>query len=173
MNSTTNEAVAAFCEYCGRQNPERLPTCKGCGTPLVSTPPPSSESEPKEKSKGLAIFLALIFGPLGLVYVGAWWPAFVMIAIGAPFILTHTGGLWLMIGSRIACAVWAYNALLEQDDAPNARRDSERLLDKGARLESVDRSKAIAAYEGIVRSYPDTAASREATRNIQILKRQL
>src|SRR5262245_13051547 len=147
MNATNNEPAAA-CDYCGRENPDRLPACTGCGTPLVSAPPPT-DTESKGKSKELAVVLALFLGPLGLFYVGAW-PAFVMIVVGAPFILTRTGGLWITIGGRILCAVWAYCAVIEQDEAPNDRRDSARLLDEAARLESVDFSKAITAYKEIV-----------------------
>ena len=169
MNATTNEPAAA-CDYCGRENPDRLPACTGCGTPLVSAPPPT-DIEPKGKSKGSAVALALLLGPLGLLYVRAWWPAFVMIVVAAPFIVTRTGGLWLTIGGRILCAVWAYYAVIEQDEAPNDRRDSARLLDEAARLESVDFSEAIAAYEEIVRRYPDSRASKQATDAIETLKK--
>jgi hypothetical protein len=96
-----------------------------------------------------------------------------MMLIAAPFIITHKGGLWLAIGGRLICAAWAYNAAVEQKDAPNLRRESARLLDEAARLESVDFSKAIAAYEEIVRLYPDTPASKQAARNIETLKRHV
>src|SRR5437773_10980176 len=158
MSSTINESVAASCDYCGRENPDRFPNCTGCGTPLISAPP-AIESEPKRKSKVLAVFLAVLFGPLGLLYVGAWWPAFVMIGIGVPFILTQTGGVWLSVVGRIICAVWAYCAVVEEDQDPN-QRESAGLLAEAARLESTDRSQAIAAYEEIIRLYPDTPASR-------------
>jgi hypothetical protein len=134
--------------------------------------PPSPDAQPKKKSKITAVLLALIFGPLGLLYVRAWWPAFVMILIGFPFIITRHGGLWLTIGSRIVAAIWAYHAVIELDEAPQPNRDSAALLNEAARLESVDRSKAIAAYEEIIRLYPDTSASSEAARNIQALQGQ-
>ena len=51
------------------------------------------------------------------------------------------------------------------------RRDAARFLNAAARLESVDREKAIAAYRDIVRLYPNTTASREAAQNIEILIR--
>ena len=171
MESPSNESVAAACDYCGRLNADGLSACPGCGTPLVSAPPPA-ETEPTRKSKTMAVLLALIFGPIGLLYVRAWWPAFVMILIAIPFILTRTGGLWLTIGARIFCAAWAYHAVIEQDEAPNTRRDSARLLDEAARLESVDLFQAVAVYEEIIRLYPHTSASSEAERNIQILKRK-
>jgi len=61
--------------------------------------------EVKGKSKLLAIILALIFGPLGLIHARAWITAFVMILIAVSFIITHTGGMWIAIGGRILCAV--------------------------------------------------------------------
>src|SRR5690242_4653746 len=157
MSNAPEQTAAASCSYCGRQNPDRLPTCPGCGTPLVSEPY-SPQTEPKTKSRVLAVCLALVFGPLGLFYVGAWQAAFIMMFIGAPFVLTHTGGLWLTIGSRILCATWAYCAAIEQARTPNTRRDSKRLLEEAARLENVDRSKAVAVCEQIIRLYPDTPA---------------
>ena len=93
-----------------------------------------------------------------------------MVLLGLPFILTHKGGLWLTFASRILCAVWAYYAIIELDERPNIRRDSKRLLEKAARLESSDRAMALAAYENIIRLYPDTPASAEAARNIVAIR---
>jgi hypothetical protein len=120
----------------------------------------------------LAVLLALIFGPLGLLYVRAWGTASVLVLITAPLVIMHKGGLWLTVGGRILCGALAYAMAAEQDETPNARRDSERLLDEAASLESLDRTKAIAAYEEIIRLYPNAVASKEAKRNIETLKRQ-
>jgi len=125
---------------------------------------------PKRKSKVLAVSLALVSGPLGLLYLSDLGAALVIIVVAAPFIITHTGSLWVTLGSHILCAARAYSRIIDQDEAPNSGRDSRRLLDEAARLETVDREKAIAAYEELVRLYPDTAAGREAVRNIQTLK---
>jgi hypothetical protein len=125
---------------------------------------------PKGKSKTLAVLLALVFGPLGLIYVGAWRPALKLIAAGMPFVLLDKGGLWLTFGSRIIGAAWAYHKVIEQDTAPNIDRDSIRLLDEAARLENFDRAQAIAVYEEIIQQYPETSASKEAARNIETLK---
>lgn len=169
----TTESPAESCGYCGRSNPNKLPACAECGTPLVSERPPAVSIGPARKSKAVAVCLSLIFGPLGLLYVRAWWPAFVMLVIGAPFILTHKGGLWLTIGGRIIAAVWAYCLAVEHDETPNADRDAVKLLDEAARLEGVDFSKAIAAYEEVVHLYPDTRASKQAANAIETLKRNV
>jgi len=170
MTTTVSDVPAATCSWCGRENKDRLSHCTGCGTRLVSEPPPEV-AESKGPRKALAVCLALAFGPLGLLYVKAWETAFVMILIAAPFVITHTGGLWITIGGRIICATLAYSLAVEGDEAPNLRRDTARLLDEAARLESIDRVKAIAAYEEIVRMYPNTSASKEAARNIETMQR--
>jgi hypothetical protein len=118
----------------------------------------------------MAVCLTLIFGPLGLLYVGSWWVAAVMIMLYVPFVLTHTGGLWLVIGGRLFSAAWAYGVLFESDGTPNVGRDATRLLNAAAKLEGSNRMQAIAAYEKIIQLYPNTAASKEAARNIQTLK---
>ena len=96
-----------------------------------------------------------------------------MILVAAPFILTQKGGLWITVGSRILCAVWAWHEVADQDEAPNDRRDSARLLDNAVRLERVDFSKAIAAYEEIVRMYPGSLASKQAADAIEMLKKHV
>src|SRR5262249_54695325 len=103
----------------------------------------SASTEPARKSKGVAVFYSLIFGPLGLLYVGGWWQASVMIAAALPFMLTRQGGLWLAVVARLIAAVWAYSLVVEQDEALNPQRDAGRLLDEAARLESVDFHKAM------------------------------
>lgn len=164
------ELPAESCSHCGQANPDKLSICAACGSTLTEEPPPTS-TEPARKSKTVAVLLALIFGPLGLLYVGAWWLAFVMIMINVPFLLTGKGGLWISLGGRIIAAAMAYNLAVEQDDAPNSERDAERLLDKAARLENVAFPEAIAVYEEVIREYPDTRASRQATSAIETLKR--
>ena len=119
-----------------------------------------------------AIVFTLAFGPLGLLYVHAWGTAFVVFVVAVILMATEKGGLWVAISGRIFCAIWAYRILVEADDSPDPGRDALRLLDEPARLESVDRVKAIEAYDEIIRLYPDTSASKEAARNIETLNRQ-
>ncbi len=159
------------CDYCGKPNPDRFATCVNCGT-VLATPAPGDAPQPGKKSRLLAVSLAILFGPLGLIYVRAWVPAAVMLLISFLVLLTRHGALWVVIGVRILAALWAYCAVSEQDEAPNAQRDSKRLLDQAARLESTDKIQAMAVYEQTIREYPDTSASREAARNIEALGSQ-
>jgi hypothetical protein len=138
---------------------------------LVSEELLPRSGDPTRKSKPLAVLLCLIFGPLGLIYVGGWWQAFVMIAVGLPMMLTHKFGLWLFIGARVIAAGWAYSLAVEQDGSPNSERDAGRLLDQASRLESADFHQAIAAYEEVMRLYPNTRASNQAASAIATLKR--
>ncbi len=168
-NLTLEEEPFASCSYCGRENPERLPACPGCGTSLVRT-----EAVPKRKSKALAVLLALVFGPAGLFYVrAAWWCAVVVIVIGVVIRLLGMGGLWLSVVARIFCMIWIYRHLSELEEPIGGKQDPVSLLNRAAALESYDRAEAIAAYEEIIRLYPDTPASKESQQNIATLRKNL
>jgi len=131
----------------------------------------ADDSEGTWKSKFVGVFLALIFGPLGLFY-STVSGALIMIVMAVPIYLITRGDWWFSIGGRLVCAVWAYAALYEEDGAPNPGRDSARLLNQAAALEKNDVPQAVSGYEEIIRLFPDTAASQEAARNIQSLTRR-
>jgi len=120
----TADSPAGSCSYCGRANPDKLSACAECGTPLVSNSPAPATKVPSPKSKAAAVLLSLFFGPLGLLYVGGWWQAFVMIAIAFPFIVTHKGGLWVIIGGRIIAAAWAYDLAVAHPSNASSDRDA-------------------------------------------------
>jgi hypothetical protein len=170
MDSVTGESIAAECDYCGRENPDRLTACTGCGKPLGDAAP-ESDAESEGKSKRVAVCLALLLGPLGLIYVEAWGMALIMFLAGLSLRSLPGTGLYVTVGVRIIAAIIAYNAAAHDSKTPDVERDSSHMLDEAARLESEDRDKAIAAYEEIIRSYPNTRASEEAARNIATLKR--
>ena len=173
MSANLAEQPATICDWCGKENAQRLANCTSCGTRLVAEaePAPEAEDSPKPKSRLLAVCLSLFFGPLGLIYVNAWGTAFLMLAIALPLLFTHAGGLWVTFGFRILCAFLAFSLVKENAVEPDSTRDSERLLVAAARLENVNREEAILAYEDIIRLYPNTRASNEAARNIETLKR--
>lgn len=171
MNTALSESPATTCSWCGRKNQERAPFCSGCGTRLVAEPTAPEPLDVKGRSRMLAVSLTLIFGPLGLVYVRAWGTLLLMVILSAPFVLTHTGGLWVSIGVRIISAALAYSLVGEQDGKSSPSDEWSRLLQEAARLENTDRAKAVAAYEDIARRFPNTLASKEATRAIEVLKR--
>jgi hypothetical protein len=172
MSMTLTEVPAATCEWCGQANTARLPQCAGCGTQLVSEPP--SQQQPatrKGKDRLKAVCLALIFGPLGLIYINAWGPIVILVIIRGYFFATHTAGIWSAIGVRVVSGAFAYGLFDRQLVAKDSDSEAAALLDRAARMESVDREKAIAAYREVVRLYPNTNASSEATRNIHTLAR--
>jgi len=92
-----------------------------------------------------------------------------MLLVAAAVYGTKHGGLWFIIVTRIVCVAWAHHALRKQRASARPATDAASLLEEAARLEDVDRSKAIAAYHEIVTLFPNTAAGREAARNIQTL----
>ena len=81
MSTTLTETPAATCEWCGQENTERLPSCAGCGTRLVSEPAPAPAEKRKGKDLMTAVCLALIAGPLGLIYINAWGTMLVLLLI--------------------------------------------------------------------------------------------
>lgn len=165
-----DQAIPARCSWCGRENYEKLKACAGCGTQLVAAPPRVEALPAKAKSKPVAIVLALLFGPLGLLYASPAG-AVTIFLIALPFVVTRAGGLWLSLAARIASAGWAFYSLSVPDPESDPSADSIRLLEEAARLESVDRDKAIAAYSNVVDLFPDTAAGKEAAHNLDILRR--
>jgi hypothetical protein len=167
---TEANRTAEGCSYCGRANPAGLPICEECGSPLTSVPT-TTASPSKKKSKVLALILALTLGPLGLFYASISGGGIMVLIAGLFYFLVHRGW-WFAIGLRFICAVWAFVVLYEQDEKPNSKRDSKRLLNEAASLEGADRAKAIGVYEQVVRLFPDTPAAREAEQNIQTLSRQ-
>jgi len=171
MSSLINETPLAACGYCGRANPDRLPACAGCGTPLGGAQPQEEDSPLQDKSKALALSLAFLLGPLGLFYVRAWIPAVVIIGLALPFRLTQSGGLWLLIVVRLVCMAVVCYLFSDPEETVAPGRDANSLLDQAARLENIDRAQAIAAYEEIIRLYPGTPASHESERNIQTLRK--
>ena len=167
-------AIASVCEYCGRKNEERLPNCAGCGTQLADELP-EDDSQPKKKSKILAAVLAGIFGPLGTCYVNVekgvyLWLGMLVVGFLCFGAHVHIGFAFLL--SRIISVSRALTLLQEQEIALNPDGNPQFLLDQAARLENVDKLKAIAAYEEIIQQFPNTKSSDEASRNIAVLKRQ-
>lgn len=169
--------IAEVCTYCGRKNLEGFPNCADCGTVLTDEP------IRKKRSTPAALALALIFGPLGLSYTSPIGCA-ITVLVPIPVFIVYAGPFWAIIGSglglgplwftvsiRLICCGWAFIALWNENEAAKPEREALRLLHEAANLEGTDREKAILTYEEVIRSFPNTSASQEAARNIEILKK--
>jgi len=89
-------------------------------------------------------------------------------AVGSP-----GGGHYIIAwGAIVFGAVQFFRGYARRSGTPVCRSDLQLLLNTAARLETVDRAKAVAMYEEIVRSFPGTRASAEAHRNLQVLNGQ-
>ena len=75
-----------------------------------------------------------------------------------------------MVGIRRVSAGFAFGLFDRRGDSRDSSSEAAELLQAAARLE-MDREKAIAAYREVLRLYPNTTESSEATRNIQVLAR--
>ncbi|MDB6052657.1 MAG: hypothetical protein JWN25_180 [Verrucomicrobiales bacterium] len=166
MEQTFSEA----CNYCGRKNPEKIQNCSGCGQWLGNGPSPA-EIAARRKSKTIAVILAFIFGPLGLIYLWAWWPMVVMIIAQLVLYCLKASTLWVLLISRIICATWAYQIVVKMDQTPNPRREAEIMLDQAIQLERTDLSQAIKVYEDIVENHPNTRSGKAAAQCLETLKR--
>ena len=166
------------CAYCGNDNPAEAVNCSSCGSLLV-VEQTSAETERRKKSKATAVILALIFGPLGLLYLGGEGLMAVIFFVGIgffalPLLLAavheiHGFGLLFGLVGRVVCVWWALKVLERRDADPDAL-DADTLLNEAAKLENIDVTQAIASYEVIIKMFPDTSASAEARRNSQTLR---
>jgi hypothetical protein len=96
----------------------------------------------------------------------------IMIVVGISCLVGHVHIGFAFLLSRIISVSRALTLLHEQEIALNPNGNPQFLLDQAARLENMDKLKAIVAYEEIIQQFPNTKASGEASRNIAILKRQ-
>jgi hypothetical protein len=163
MESPAHETDAVTCDYCGRANPADVPACSGCGSPLVE------DNRPKPKSLKTAVGLALAFGPLGLCYASVR-AGIVVLAVEAAILLIVPWDFWFALSSRILCITMAYSIVRAAKHGGSKSFRMRRLLAAAARLESVDRARAIVVYQQIVKLFPNTSASKEAERNVETLR---
>ena len=166
------------CDYCGQKIATGVVYCPGCGTQLVELAP-APESGERQKSKASAVILALIFGPLGLLYLGMEGMMVILFVLGIsvflfPIILLplHNNGLGLLFTLlvRVACVWWALNIIDHRNNESISDPDAETLLNQATKLENVDFDQAIAKYEEVIEKYPSTSASKVAKTCVNTLK---
>lgn len=104
-----------YCHACASILDARAELCPRCGVRQLAAPPPPMPVQlapqvmivANEKSAGVAALLALLFGPLGMLY-STVLGAVVMFFINV-FVLVGTAGLGLLITMPMS-AIWAANA---------------------------------------------------------------
>ena len=159
------------CDYCGGHNPDTATHCSGCGTALV--PEPAPESQALKKSKGVAVILAAIFGPLGLLYLGGEGLMVVLLVMGIGFFAFplimgaphHVNGFGLLISllGRALSVLWAVKAVARRNlDSGASDAEADALLDQAVELESVDMAQAVSKYKELISKYPASSASTSA-----------
>jgi hypothetical protein len=166
------------CSYCGQANADGQTHCSGCGNPSPETEAleaSQKESQEKKKSKTLAVILAVIFGPLGLLYLGGEGLIIILFVFGIgvfvfPLLVKAKVGLLVSLLVRLVCAVYAANAVDNRNGTNGEQEEALGLLNEAARLENKDMVKAIAKYQEVVAKFPDSRASTEAQRNIETLQ---
>ena len=160
------------CSYCGRDNADEAVNCRECGTSFLETDAPAK----KKKSKALAVILALIFGPLGLLYLGGEGLMIFLFVGGIglfafPLLVHAKMGALVRVLVRIACAFYAANAVDRRNETKSESAEAEEILLEAARLENKDMTQAIAKYEELVEKFPESRAAQEAKRNLQTIRK--
>ena len=167
------------CDYCGRENSDAAANCSGCGNQIFEAPD-SAEPKQKTKSKAVAVTLALIFGPIGLLYLGGEGLLAVLLVVGLSFFLVplvmaashQMNGLNLLISllGRAISAWWAIS-VVDRRNADPEEEDAHALLDEAVKLENIDFGQAIAKYEEVIARFPNTTAAAAAKDCVQSLRK--
>lgn len=167
----------AKCDYCGQENAVDASHCTGCGKVLEVELPKA----PVKKSKTIAVVLAILLGPLGLLYLGGEGLVAVLFVAGVSlFVLPILTGvpelrhfsLLIALLARVACVSYALKACQEPRDA-EWEAEAEALLDEAIQLENVDMALTLTKYEEVISHFPNSKASQAATICIKTLKRNL
>lgn len=134
-----------------------------------------------KKSKGVAVVSALVFGPLGLLYLGLEGMMLTLFIVGAglfvlPFLmpLIHQTNFGLLVSLlvRAGCAAWAIKAVDQRNGRLADAPDAENLLDEATRLESIDLAQALAKYKEVVDKFPDSRSAKVAKSCIETMQPQ-
>jgi hypothetical protein len=141
------------------------------------------ESQPQKKSKAVAVILAAIFGPLGLLYLGGEGLMVVLCVVGVgffvlPLIMGATQvingfGLLISLLGRALSIWWAVKAVERQNldaGASEANVEADALLDEAVKLENVDMAQAIVKYEELIATYPSSSASDSARNCLKTIR---
>lgn len=163
------------CDYCGQEYSVEATQCPSCGKSFAEEP----VSPPPPKSKTIAVVLALIFGPLGLLYLGGEGVMALLFVVGVSiFVLpvvaygVHMQGLGLLITilARVASVSWVLHALARREPGHAEELEAGQLLDEAIKLENADFGQAISKYEEVMQNYPGSNASKAAQTCIATLR---
>lgn len=164
------------CGYCGKDNHDSSHSCVKCGTQLIEA---DAATGKPEKSKTAAVVLALIFGPLGLLYLGMEGMVVILLVMGVglfalplllPMIHGTDFGLLISLLVRVACAAWAIKVVNRRNNEVKDTSGAEDLLDEATRLESIDLVAAQAKYQEVVEKYPDSKSAKLARSCLETLR---
>src|SRR5579859_1161808 len=155
------------CSYCGKENADDSPFCGGCGTALGTAPNNvkaglTAEIEDPRRVQGKK---RMVSGALWFFGGSAVTLVSYLAAVSSPY-----GGHYVIAwGAVVFGAIRFFQGRAAAAGRVDHNSQARELLALAAQFESVDREKAVALYDEIVRTFVGTAASREAQRNIQAL----
>jgi hypothetical protein len=145
------------CPYCGKEYQDEALQCSQCGTALREDP---AELDPRKSAGRKLLNRGLVWFWFGLAIT------FLSYAIAAQ----HGGTYIIATGAIIFGLAQFFRGRRAVQGRFEAKEEGQELLDMAARLESVDRTKAIGIYQQIINVFPGTPQSKEAARNIRTLE---
>jgi len=156
------------CNYCGRENAEGATFCAGCGTSLL----PEGAAEPSPQPIVARIQVPssperqMLYGGIvcvaGIVITGVTY-----LAASGP-----GGGTYLVAwGAILFGGLRFFRGLTGKNPTPRVEDAGYDALSEANRLETRGRvEEAIAAYQKIVETHPNTGAGHDAQKSLESLK---
>ena len=173
------------CTYCGKEYPDEAKACAVDAQPLIRVPstgmPPEltgdatpDGSEPEADAQFTPESPHQVAANRDMLVGGLWCLGGIIVTVVTYSSVANSpgGGTYVVAWGAILFGALRFIRGLTGESKAKPKDDSaeaQSLLDIAARFENVDRAKAVEKYEEIVRLFPDTAASREAQRNIHTL----
>jgi hypothetical protein len=156
------------CNYCGRENAPGVLECAGCGTPFENKRDESSSPQPPALPNSLRAA-----AEKNMLY-GALWCLGGLAMTGGTYVMAVTGwanGTYIVAwGAILFGGIQFLRGWTGRNEKANPDDEAYAELEHAANLETAGRVReALAAYELIVKHYPDTAAARDAQKSIESL----
>jgi NAD-dependent SIR2 family protein deacetylase len=145
------------CPYCGKEHQHEALQCSQCGTAFREDP---ADLDPRQVAGQKLMNRGVVWFGFGLAI------SFLSYAEAA----RHGGTYVIAIGTIIFGLAQFFRGRRAVQGRFEAKEEGEELLELAARLESVDRTKAIGLYHQIINAFPGTPQSEEAARSIHTLE---
>lgn len=170
------------CTWCGKEYPNEAKVCALDRNPLCwlnGTPVREPEPEPAPKP-AKSVVVRHRTAERDMMIGGLWCIGGLFVTAITYAAATARGGIYVVAWGAIFFGGLRFlhglfrarknsGQIVSQISTSYDSNDPQSLLVIAARLESVDRAKAVAKYEEVIAQFPGTSESAEAERSIQTL----